>query len=486
MKKRFTIKSIIRLAPDSLLIVLLSLGPLLLGSPAVVHAQWEPDVRLTFNDSASYTLWNNARWICTSGDTIHMVWFDWRNGHSNPAVYYKRSTDGGTTWGADTRLTDLPPVADFPSLAISGCTIHMVCVDWRDGNYEIYYKHSTDGGSIWGPDVRLSFNSSNSIHPSVSASGSSVHVVWNDYRNGNDEIYYNRSTDAGTTWDGDVRLTNNSAVSWPASVAAFRTNVHVVWNDTRSGNWEVYHKRSTDGGTTWMADTQLTSNNGSSMYAAIAVLGPNVHVVWVDGRDGNDEIYYKRSTDGGTTWGTDTRLTNASSSSEFPSVAVSGSCVHVTWYDQRDGNEEIYYKRSTDGGASWGADTRLTNNSSSSEFPSLAISGNYVHVIWDDQRDGNREIYYKRNPTGNSGVGESSGSIYPLTSNLSFSVVPNPFTSFATLPGHEAERFSLYDVSGRRVGIFKSDRVGEGLAAGVYFLRPEGKDAKPLRIIKLR
>jgi hypothetical protein len=63
---------------------------------------------------------------------------------------------------------------------------------------------------------------------------------------------------------------------------------------------------------------------------------------------------------------------------------------------------------------------------------------------------------------------------------------PNPFTSFAIVPGHEAERFALYDISGRKVGTYKGDRIGEGLSAGVYFLRPEGGDAKPLRVVKVR
>ena len=63
---------------------------------------------------------------------------------------------------------------------------------------------------------------------------------------------------------------------------------------------------------------------------------------------------------------------------------------------------------------------------------------------------------------------------------------PNPFASFAVVPGYEEERFVLYDVSGRKVGIYKGNRIGERLSTGVYFLRPEGKDAKPLRIIKLR
>ena len=63
---------------------------------------------------------------------------------------------------------------------------------------------------------------------------------------------------------------------------------------------------------------------------------------------------------------------------------------------------------------------------------------------------------------------------------------PSPFTSFTTLPGHEAERFSLYDISGRRVGFYKGDRVGEGLAPGVYFLKAENENSKPLRIVKVR
>ena len=65
----------------------------------------------------------------------------------------------------------------------------------------------------------------------------------------------------------------------------------------------------------------------------------------------------------------------------------------------------------------------------------------------------------------------------------------NPFISLNSLiilPGHSSDRFTLYDVSGRRVGVYQGDRIGEGLRAGVYFLRGESGGSKPVRIVKVR
>jgi hypothetical protein len=68
----------------------------------------------------------------------------------------------------------------------------------------------------------------------------------------------------------------------------------------------------------------------------------------------------------------------------------------------------------------------------------------------------------------------------------SIAIYPNPFVSFAVVPGHESERFSLYDVSGRKAGTFHGNRIGEGLASGVYFLKPQGRGAAPVRVVKVR
>jgi len=367
------------------------------------YAQWQPDVRLTNHSANSYTSENNAWCIASSGDFVHAAWFDNRDG--NYQIYYKRSTDGGVTWGTDTRLTNTTNVSWYPSVSVSGQVVHIVWADLRNGlpNYEIYYKRSTDGGANWGTDIRLTNNSAVSANPSVSIIGQVLHVVWEDYRDSpNGEIYHKRSTDGGMSWEADTRLTNNGAYSVLTSVAVSGQFVHVVWQDFRDGNAEIYYKRSSDGGVIWGADTRLTNNTLESSHPSISISGQVLHIVWMELHTGNNkEIYYKRSTDGGSSWGTDTRLTNDPAESWSPSISVSGQVLHVVWEDNRDGNSEIYYKNSSDGGVSWGADTRLTNSLFGGWYPSVSVSGQVVHVVWQDERDGNWEIYYKRNPTGN-------------------------------------------------------------------------------------
>jgi hypothetical protein len=211
-----------------------------------------------------------------------------------------------------------------------------------------------------------------------------------------------------------------------------------------------------------------------------------VHVAWSDERDGNryPEVYYKRSSDGGQTWSPDVRLSALPDASSSAPIFASGNLVHVAWEDERDGNQEIYYKRSTDSGSNWSSDTRLTAAPGNSHHPFLTVSNAIVHAVWNEERDGNPEVYYKRNPTGN-GVEESIDQGQKGRCQ-GYTLTPNPFTSFARIPGHEQEAFSLYDVSGRLVTTYKGSRIGEGLSPGVYFIKAEGRDTKPLRVVKVR
>ncbi len=448
---------------------------LFIGAKAM--AQWQPDARLTTDPSTSYTSYNNSRCVGAQGDTVHVIWEDSRNGA--PEIYYKRSSDGGISWGADTRLTNNSFTSWFPSVSVNGSNVHVVWFDDRDGNYEIYYKKSTDGGTSWGNDIRLTNDPFSSGRPSIFATDSEVHVAWGDTRNGGvREIYYKRSADGGITWGPDIRLTNDPSDSRHASISASGFYVHVLWIDLRDGNYEVYYKGSTDGGLSWGTDTRLTNTPTVSEYPLLTTSGSMIHVVWVDGPVNPSYIFYKHSSDNGITWQPDVQLTNSATSiSISPSLTVSDSILHLVWQDNRNGNNEIFYNQSLDSGASWGTDSSLTNNSASSENPFIAVSENAVHIIWQDNRDGNYEIYYKQDPTGNAvGIEENS-------TGHSFSIAPNPILSgnnfIVTLHSESAigdSKLKIFNALGENIYTekleSKSQTINCGyLSSGIYLVK---------------
>jgi hypothetical protein len=441
------------------LLILLSLATNL------IQAQWQTDTRLT--NAADESVFPS---VAAGGKTVHVVWFDHRDG--NNEIYYKGSANGGTTWGSDIRLTNDAALSYNPAVAISGSKVHVVWQDKRDGNDEIYYKQSTDGGITWGTDVRLTSNDSLSSNPCIAAFGLVVHVIWYDYRDGNTEIYYKRSADGGLTWGSDTRMTNDADQSFNPSIAISGSTVHVFWTDHRAGNNEIYYKRSTDGGLGWGVDTRLTTDPANSDYPMASASGLNVHVVWQDYRDGNYEIYYKRSKNGGLSWEADKRLTNNISAQFYPTITAAGTAVHVFWQDIRDGNNEIYYSHSIDTGSTWTTDARLTNEPLNSRKPAAVVCSSGLHLVWYDDRDGNNEIYYKRDTTAKAtGIspvarsGDNNINIYPNPASNTVRIYSGNVSSESTIIirnvlGEELirkegpDKETMIDVSALKNGIY--------------------------------
>jgi len=377
-------------------ILILSIGLAFLVPCA--QAQWTPAKRLTWTSGRS----SAPAVAADSSNHLHVVWQDDTPGNSE--IYYKRSLDGGATWATNKRLTWSAGGSDDPAMVVdSSGGLHVVWHDDSSGNDEIYYKKSTDGGAAWTTSRRLTWNSGGSFIPAIAVDPSNhLHVVWYDNTSGNLEIYCKRSVDGGATWTASQRITWTSGGSLGPAVAADSSGrIHVVWYDDTPGSADIYYKRSTDGGTTWTTNQRLTRTSGWTASPAIAI-GSSGHIqlVWVEDVSGVCEydIFYKRSTDGGANWTASQRITWVSGSLGPPDVATySSGRVHAVWGASTPGNDEIYYKKSTDGGATWTTSERLTWTSGGSYIPAIAIdSSGHIHVVWHDETPGNPEIYYKK------------------------------------------------------------------------------------------
>lgn len=255
----------------------------------------------------------------------------------------------------------------------------------------------SDAGSAslgWGPEVRLtndpgsSMTTLNFAHDVAVGAGDAVHVVWYDDRDGGAQVYYKRSLDGGATWEPDHRLVaDTSATRHNPAVAASGDTVYASWHEVHANSgYYVAVARSLDGGATWDAPVTTTSSMASA-YTSIAAEGENVDLVWGDSSTGDTEIWISRSRDRGATWSPPVQLSSSPYHSWVPNIAVQGERVVTSWVDYRDANEEEYQRISNDGGESWSAIARRTNQRADSWAPCVALAGDVVHLFWFDQRD---------------------------------------------------------------------------------------------------
>ncbi len=178
-------------------------------------------------------------------------------------------------------------------------------------------------------------------------------------------------------------------------------NVHVVWADERDRNEEIYHAVRANG--IWSEPERLTSNRERSARPVLAVdaIG-RVHLVWNDSRDGNREIYHMIWTG---SWGEPGRVSDTAGDSFGSSVVSDSIFIHLVYHEMVSGNLEIMYRRYD--GFSWSDALALTDVHSNDRcVPSIDTAPDRsLHVVWWDKRedppgDDSGKIYYRKREDG--------------------------------------------------------------------------------------
>jgi hypothetical protein len=218
-----------------------------------------------------------------------------------------------------------------------------------------------------------------------------VFVVWRDERNGSPDIYFNRSTDRGSTWlPVDVRLDTDPAgasASEDPVLVANDSEVLVAWTDDRAGEPRPYFNRSSDGGVTWLAtDLPISSEAGASSSLQLAAVGSDVYALWIDDRNGGADVYFNRSSDGGLTWQpVDLRLSLSPDASEAQ-LAVSGSWVYAAWA----ASDCVLFAAAGDSGVTWSQEREIDLFGwPLTGYPRMAVSGRSVYVVWENASQAN-------------------------------------------------------------------------------------------------
>ncbi len=412
-------------------------------------AQWSASVNLSPHAVAATLNENMGPCIAVSGDTVHVVWVDKRSSTAS-AIFYKRSIDAGLTWNTEVALTDSNGKASFPAIAVSGSSVHVVWMDSLGGVRVSDYKRSLDGGATWGAFAVIDSNSA--FWPGVAASGNLVIVSLNLQDSiANTEVHCRRSLNNGTTWLAKQRLSHAAGRSEDPSMAIINNNVHLAWNDNRSGSMQIYYIHSSDQGATWGAETQVGPN--SSYSTQVSQNGNNADVVYGNNATGNYDVFFRNSIDTGATWvSSASQLTTDLFHEAYPFLARDGNRLHLTYY-QLSGMKSPYYMYSGDGGATWSTPLSMGNGGQ----PFVAYTGCVVHIIYPDSAT--QQIFYRRNPTANAGGCSTTFTENKpmVTSGLTLAVNPTIFNEQTkiefSLPEDGNISMKIVDCYGRIIAI---------------------------------
>lgn len=359
------------------------------------------------------------------------------------AIVLAKSSDGGSSWSplgvAVSHFGDYHYFDDKDMLAIdrSSGQAHShssrLYLIWDTNNTETVAW--SDGGTTWTPMVL-----EDAAHAGTDIAGNlaigpdgTVYAIWSRIAGatsaalGSDSLVFAKSIDGGQNWTAPVTieagqlslsLSNTlipaqdqrgintfGSIAADDSQSAYSGLIYVVYSNYPPGvsagtEINVYLIRSTDGGNTWSLPQQVNddaSNNASHFFPWCAVDPSNgtLSVAWYDTRNDpgyqmRTQIFYAQSTNGGASFTPNLRITQPTSGLENT----------TTDYSNENSLENIYY-----------------NPNQYGDYTMVSAAGGVVLIGWTDTRQ-----FYPQNqddPLTEDLVIDILKNSQPLTYNIS-------------------------------------------------------------------
>jgi hypothetical protein len=292
-------------------------------------------------------------------------------------------------------------------------------VDFRDdvnqNLADIYVQRvDADGNTLWSNDgLAVCANVADQSSPVLVADGAGgAVIVWQDWRNGDRDIYAQRvSANGAVQWDADgVAVVSKAANQGNPRVEAVGVGeVVVAWEDSINGNWDIYaQKLNSSGIAQWTtggvaicvaAQSQInqrlgTTGNGNTTYT------------WQDKRNGQYYVIYAQmlNASGTPQWATDgVTVATATDTQSNPKLEVTsdGSTV-IAWQQNTNSNgyDVKAQKINGSGAAQWGAagvDVCATaGNQSAIDMTSEGMTNGELIISWKDGRTTKVNIYSQK------------------------------------------------------------------------------------------
>jgi hypothetical protein len=289
---------------------------------------------------------------------VLVTWADNRSG--NYDIYGQRvNASGNALWTANGKAICLAAGQQAYQQIISDASGGAL-VFWQDDrnvNYDIYAQRvDANGNTLWAADgkpICLATGDQYAPRPVSDGAGGAI-LVWPDTRNGNYDIYAQRVDGNGNTlWAAEGVVICNAALDQisPQLISDGAGGALVVWQDYRNGNYDIYGQRiDGSGNVLWAANGAMICNainHQTTPQLADDGAGGAI-TVWQDQRSGTLDIYSQRiNGNGNALWPANgLKICSATGVQDTPQLIrnAPGSAI-MAWRDLRAGNADVYAQK---------------------------------------------------------------------------------------------------------------------------------------------
>lgn len=352
----------------------------------------------------------------------------------SPSMILQVSNDRGLTWSAPRIIAPAGDGQYDPQIVVDPLDHRTVYASWlQNSKSNTVVAKSSDSGQTW--SLVVANRIANGVDKDVLAvRGNDVYVAYSQ----GPRLWVSASHNGGQTFSASS-LNNNPRLRWlTAGGAAIDPagNVYFAWAGYKqregiNGPVSLYLSKSSDGGATWQTslfDSSAAPPGCAGHKCGWAFLGAQMtiasdaggtlYALWNAGHasGGPERIYFASSTTAGASWSPRQDVSAAPLGVEhsFPAlVAGTAGDVRVAWMDTRSAPYwNIFYRSSTNGGASWSEEMRMNSfvagysyiSSAGFSFPfgdyfQMAIDDlGRTHVVWGEGLNWNTpgSIWYAR------------------------------------------------------------------------------------------
>ncbi len=393
------------------------------------------------------TAFDGSKWL--------IAWHDSRNDHKD--IFAIRVGSDGTVLDPASFLISVASVDEAEAaVAYDGAGYLVVWHEWREETlYDIRATRVSADGTVLDPaGISVCVDSSDAMYPAVCFGGSDYLVAWQDYRNGEADIYAARIAPDGTVLDpGGFSVSLGPDDQERPAVTFNGVRYLVVWQDRRRGDFDIRASRVDPDGTVLEAwGIPVSEALMDQARPSAASDGLDFFVVWEDARNVYDDIFGTRvRRNGAVLDSSGIAIASAPLAQEHPDVVFDGDRYAVVWQDYRTNVDyDIYLSRVTaDGTVLDPSGIIVSGAAGDQQEPAIAFNGREYLMIWQDGRgSAGLDIYGARadtsgavsDPSGFEVSGAANHQMTPDVCTTPIGVALMIYSSFISDPGYGSYR----------------------------------------------